>query len=337
MSLSGWQLDLTNPAWLAGLAVLALLAWAASRSLVNVGRRQRLLSLACRSAVVILTILSLAGLTLGRPSSDVFVVFVVDRSESIGDDAMVAADKYLDRALASGNGRVAFVSFAAEPGAVHADRKVGTARPADEAARLGTNIGAAIELAAGAAPPGYVLRIVLLTDGNQTAGDARTAVLRAGIPVDTIPLPQRDDPEVQVSEVIVPAQVHEGAPFPVEVVVYSNHEDEGVLDLFCNSRKLRGAAEKRQVIRKGENRFRFTDQLTHEKVARYRATFTGARDRLLDNNTARGLVYSDGKPRVLVVDSDPRQAEHFIRALEAAGLQVDPPGRRRLPIPWPIC
>lgn len=325
MSAAGWQFDLTDPLWLAGLAAVVVLVWYARRTLVDASRRQRLLSLACRTAVVVLVILALAGLTLRRPGQELFVVFAVDRSESVGDEAAAAADRFLDRATASAQGRTAFLAFAAEPGAVHPDRQPGTERPKDDSVRLGTNVASAIEVAAGAVPPGYVPRVVLLTDGNQTSGDARAAALRAGVPVYTVPLPQRNEPEVQVTEVVVPAQVREGASFPVEVVIYSNHDDEGVLELFCNSRKLRGVSENRLQVRKGENRFRFTDQLTHEKLARYRASISGFRDRLLDNNTARGLVSSDGKPRVLIVDSEPRQSEHLARALEEAGIQVDPP------------
>jgi Ca-activated chloride channel homolog len=325
MSAARWQLDLIDPAWLAGLAVIILLGWYARHTLVDASRRQRALSLACRAAVVSLVVFALAGLTARRPSQEVFVVFAVDRSESVGDEASAAADQFIDRALRPGQGRAAFLAFAAEPGTVHEDRQAGTERPKEESARLGTNLAGAIEVAAGAVPPGYVPRVVLLTDGNQTTGDARAAALRAGVPLYTVPLPQRDEPEVQVTEVVVPAQVREGAAVPIEVVIYSNHDDEGVLELFCNSRKIRGVSEKRLAIRKGENRFRFTDQLTHEKLARYRASISGFRDRLLDNNTARGLVSSDGKPRVLIVDTEPRQAEHLTRALEEAGIQVDPP------------
>ncbi len=46
-------------------------------------------------------------------------------------------------------------------------------------------------MAAAAIPPSYVPRIVLLSDGNQTAGDALQAALRGGVPVSTVPLPAR--------------------------------------------------------------------------------------------------------------------------------------------------
>ncbi|MDB5311148.1 MAG: von Willebrand factor type domain protein, partial [Gemmataceae bacterium] len=168
--------------------------------------------------------------------------------------------------------------------------------------------------------PSHVPRIVLLSDGNQTAGDAVRAALRGGVPVSTVPLPVHTDPEVQVSAVNVPAQVREGEPFFVEVVVDANHDDEGEIEVFRGPHRVVGEKVK---IKAGENRFRFRQQVTAERAAEYTARIKGFRDKLLDNNAARGLVFSGGKPRVLVVDSDPKQAKHLAFALEQEGIRVD--------------
>src|SRR5262245_32774235 len=109
MSATRWQLDLIDPAWLAGLASIVVLGWYARHTLVDASRRQRALSLACRTAVVSLVVFALAGLTARRPSQEVFVVFAVDRSESVGDEAAAAADQFIDRSVKSGQGRAAFL------------------------------------------------------------------------------------------------------------------------------------------------------------------------------------------------------------------------------------
>ena len=68
-------------------------------------------------------VLALAGLTLLRPTREQFVVFAVDESLSVGDDAKKVVDAYLERAAAAaGPNRVAYLAFAAEPGLVQADR-----------------------------------------------------------------------------------------------------------------------------------------------------------------------------------------------------------------------
>jgi Mg-chelatase subunit ChlD len=321
-----WGFDLTDPAWLWGLAALPLLWWCSRRGLLHQAGAQRNASLFCRAAIVTLLVLILSGLTLRRPTREPFVVFAVDRSLSIGDEAESDARDYVDKALArSDDGRAAFLAFAARPGTARADRAGALGEIDSEDARMGTDLAAAIEVAAGAVPAGYVPRVVLLTDGNATAGDARQAARRSGVPVWTVPLPARTDPEIQVAEVVVPTQVRQEEPFPIEVIVNSNHDDDGILEIFCGNTKVPRVSETRRKVKKGENRFSFPYRLTQERDAIIRARITGFQDTRLDDNSARAMVHCLGKPRVLIVDSDPRQAEHLADALTEEKIQVDPP------------
>lgn len=312
-----FQLELTHPIMLLGLLALPFLAYYFYRSLVDFALWQRILSLVSRSLVVILIVLALAGLTLMQPTHEQYVVFVRDRSESIGPDAQKLADQFLDYALAStGGNRAAFLDFAGQPGLVHAER----GKDSPQLDVRGTNIAASLEAAAGSIPPGYVPHIVLLSDGNQTLGDAVKAALRAGVPISTVPLPARTEPEVQVAAVNVPAQVREGEPFYVEVIVDSNHDDEGTIEVFRGAHKV---VSEQKKLKKGENRFRFRQSITQERLAQYTVKIRGFQDALLDNNTESGLVFTSGKPRVLVVESDPKLAKHLAWAMEQEDIQVD--------------
>ncbi len=311
------SLELTQPWFLFGLLALPVLGWYFLRGLTDFSRWQRVASLAARCGVVALLVAALCGLTRLTPSKELFVVFAVDDSLSVGDPAKATVAEYLDKARsAAGGNQVRFLKFAAEPGAVAADPAGTTvANP------RGTDIAAALEVAAAAVPPGYVPRIVVLSDGNQTAGDAVRAALRGGVPVSAVPLAARTDPEVQVSNVGVPAQVREGEPFFVEVTVDANHDDEaGEVEVFRGPHRVVKEAVK---LKAGENKFRFKQSITTERMAEYTARVSGFKDTLLDNNAARGLVFSSGKPRVLLVDSDPKQAKHLAFALEQEGIQVD--------------
>ena len=270
-----------------------------------------------------------------------------------------AADRFLDELLAAKvigvEDRVEFVPFGARPGVISnerpsksSDKRAGGVSPpvpgesADtqstggltpparqEELRDGTDIAAAIEAAAAVMPPDYVPRILLLTDGNQTKGDALQAALatanrgrqREAIPITTIPLPTRDDPEVQMSAVKVPAQVREGEPFYVEVVIDSNHDDEGLIEVFRGAHKV---LSETKPLKKGENRFRFPQSIQRERLAEYAARISGVQqDTLLDNNNDNGLVFTNGQPRVLLIDSDPKQTEHLRFALQQEDIQVD--------------
>lgn len=269
-----------------------------------------------------------------------------------------AADRFLDELLAANvigsEDRIAFVPFASRPNAVSRERPSSKNRPAggvnppvrsesnnsqasggltppasQDSMRDGTDIAAAIEAAAAAMPPDYVPRIVLLTDGNQTRGDALQAALATAnrgrrheaIPITTVPLPTRDDPEVQMSAVKVPAQVREGEPFYVEVVVDSNHDDEGLIEVFRGAHKV---LLEKKPLKKGENRFRFPQSIQRERLAEYAARVSGLKqDTLLDNNSDNGLVFTAGQPRVLLIDSDPKLTEHLRFALQQEDIQVD--------------
>ena len=196
--------------------------------------------------------------------------------------------------------------------------------PAIEARRQfrdGTNLAKAIETAAGYVPPGYVPHMILLSDGNETVGDGLAAATRSRIPISTVPLPTRSEPEVQISEVDVPAEVREGEPFFVEVVVHSNHDDEGFIEVYRGDHKVIG--EKRK-LKTGENRFRFQQSIERARLAQYAVRISQlGEDTLLDNNMESGLVYAAGKPRVLIIESDPNLIRDLAYALEEEGVESD--------------
>jgi Ca-activated chloride channel family protein len=309
-------LELTQPWYLLGLLVLPVVGWYYLRGLTDFARWQRIASLALRAAVLVLLVASLCGLTWLKPSKDLYVVFVIDDSLSVGDEGKYEADKFLDRATAAaGNNKVAFVRFGAEPGPVVNDRGATVV-----VNKQGTNIAAAMEVARASIPPSHVPRLVVLSDGNQTSGDGLRTALRGNVPVFTVPLPARTESEVQVSGVNVPAQVRDGEPFYVEVVIDSNHDDEGDVEVFRGAHRV--VAEKVKV-KPGPNTFRFRQQVSGERMAEYTAIIKGFKDKLLDNNSAKGLVFSSGKPRVLIADTDPKQAKHLAFALEQEGIKVD--------------
>ncbi len=138
-------LELTHPLFLLGLLALPAIGWYFYRGLTDFVRWQRVLSLSIRSLVVVLLVLALAGLTLHKPTKEQFVVFAIDDSLSIGDDAHKQVNAFLDKATETiGTNRVAYVRFGAEPGQVSADRMKAT-EPKD---RRGTDIAATLEVAA---------------------------------------------------------------------------------------------------------------------------------------------------------------------------------------------
>lgn len=315
----GWEL--TRPAMLAALLILPLLYYYLRRTLVDLPRRQMLVSLGIRIAIVVLLVLSLAGLTLVEPTRNLFVVFAVDRSLSVAEDAAEKADEFIKEATQhAGSNLYSTLPFAAEPAQFVDEHATSKDEQPEELDDRGTNLAAAIEVAAAAIPPHCVPRIVLLTDGNQTQGDVLKTALGSDVEISTWPLQTRDDPEVQVSEVEVPAQVAQGEPFYVDVVIDSNHDDKATLEIFRGPHKI--ISEERD-LKKGDNRFRFRQTIERERLAELTVRISPGEDTLLDNNSAKGLVFAAGKPRVLLIESHPELAKHIEWALEEEDVLVD--------------
>ncbi len=381
--LDSFSLELTHPWWMAVLGfVLPLLMYFFWRSLSDFPPRQLIVSLLTRCVIVALLTLSLAGITLLKPTLQKFIIVAIDQSLSVDSDEpddvpskyptdspakKSQTDEFLDVARANfsriGEDKVMFLPFAAQAGTLMSERPTelgrqqpGYQQPTGEIAgstsgrkttidRNATDIAAAIRSAAGAMPPDFVPRIVLMTDGNQTLGNALQAALGTAsmatrdafarqsgaggsspsssppIPIDTVPLKVRDDNEVQVVSVEVPAQVREGEPFNVEVVINSNHEDAGLVEVFRGAHKV--LSETRQ-LKSGENRFRFQQSITGERLAQYTVKIDGLKqDTLLDNNTESGLVFTTGKPRVLLIESEPKLAQQLVWALQQEEIECD--------------
>ncbi|MFO0999001.1 MAG: VWA domain-containing protein [Planctomycetaceae bacterium] len=337
--------EFTRPELLILIVPIAIVlgVWFA-RSLSDFPRSQRIASLVTRATITMLLVLALAGLTWLHRTNEQFVLFVVDQSLSVGENAEKSATEFLKQAVSEKKGthRIAYLPFGNVVGDVQEEPvefgsspsllgKQGPAAKAEAPAssrdsenmarRDGTNLAAAIEAAAGYMPPGYVPQIVLLTDGNQTAGNATVAASRSPVPISAVPLPTRTEPEVQVSEVGVPAEVREGEPFYVDVIITSNHADEGLVEVFRGDHKV--ISEIRQLA-VGENRFRFQQSVDRDRMATFKVRVSGLKqDTLLDNNSDSGLVYTAGKPRVLIIESDPDLIRELAYALEDEGIQVD--------------
>ncbi len=100
----------------------------------------------------------------------------------------------------------------------------------------GTEIAGALRLATALFPPGYARRIVLLSDGNETSGLARTTAEVArteSIAIDTVLLPTAVGAnEVLLEQVELPSTVKVGEPFPVRMTIRAQDDAEArrVLD-----------------------------------------------------------------------------------------------------------
>lgn len=323
--MSQWSLELTRP-WMLWLWLLLVpVLWYFLRSLGDFSKWQRWISLVCRTLVVVLLILALAGLILIKPSEKQYVVLGIDRSRSIDEQASEVIDRFVETARkAAGDHSLAVMPFARKTSPLATELtefQADSSEGMPEEERLDTNLAAAVETAAAAIPPGHVPHLVLLTDGRQTSGDVLQAAASADLPVSLVPLPVRSEPEVQVADVSAPAEVRQGEPFYVEVTLASNHADQGFIDVYRGD-ILVSQQEEPLEIEAGETKFRFRQTVQGESQTDYAVRIRGFDDTLLDNNSASAVVFASGKPSVLLVDSASEQTNHLRWALEEQDILV---------------
>lgn len=189
---------------------------------------------------------------------------------------------------------------------------------------LGTDLSAAIQAALAAVPPSRVTKLLLLSDGNATHGSDPVATAgQANVPISPVPLQTRSNPDVQLTRIEAPTQVRQGEPFYVEVVVSSNFDTEGHVDLYRGDIQIGEPAAEPVKVKKGENRFRFRQTILGKRQESFAARLRGFEDELLDNNEASTVVYAEGKPRVLLIDSDVDQTDSLRWALEEQSIDVE--------------
>lgn len=332
-------MEITRPLLLLLLLFLPALYYGYRRSLVDLSRTQRVISLVVRIIIVVLLILGVADVQYLKTDDKLAVMFLTDISDSISDDGLTKATDYVNEALKSrdGNQQSGLIAFTDRAEVVRALLKNGDEPDAelkltevkqawletDEDAGDTTNIAQAIETAWGTFPANANKRIVLITDGVETQGDAVHTALRGknfGIQIDTVPLYPSDEPEVMVQRLDMPAQVKQGAPFNVEVLIHSNHEDVAEIRLFKNKFEV---AKQEARLEEGENRVVFTQTAMDSGTLTYDALCRSTKDTRYDNNRALGIVSVSGKPKVLLIDENESQARYLTRALEDAKIRVD--------------
>ena len=333
-------MEITRPFLLLLLLLLPVLYYGYRRSLVDLPRTQRIISLCIRIIIILLLILGVSDLQYLKTDEKLTVMFLTDISDSISEEGLTKSTDFLSEALSSqdGNQEVGIIAFTERAEILKSPEKnqdttvsgelklVDTKQKwldADEEAGDTTNIAQAIETAWSVFPSNANKRIVLISDGIETKGDAVHTGLRGkdfGIQIDTVPIYPSDEPEVMVQRIDAPAQVKQGAPFNLEVIIHSNHEDLAEVRLSKNKFE---AAKKEVRLVEGENRVVFTETSEESGTLTYDVICRSTQDTRYDNNRAFGIVSVSGKPKILLIDENESQTRYLSRVLEDAKIRVD--------------
>ncbi|HET7771451.1 MAG TPA: VWA domain-containing protein [Chloroflexota bacterium] len=340
LNLPSNPVSFSQPLFLLALPLVAVFWFVAQRE----RRRPRgpwPLVLWLRVAMALLIVLALAGLRLPAKPKSIATIFVVDLSQSVPADIQEASKTFVRQALqkAGPDDLTGIVTFGEAPrvelplGRSRDHQNWGAPPPGSA-----TNLGAALQLAADLLPPvdaGPLRRIVVLSDGNETRGDAQRDLLRPqlrDVEVAVLALPARLQ-DTAITSFAVPPAVRHGEPVELRVTIYSPAAQDARLKLFAE-----GASESFNIF---DQTIRVDSGATEKAVFvndlepaawSFRAELEVGSDSLPENNTSWGYTIVGDPARVLLVEGSGTPVPALRAALEAGRMIVETTVPGRLPL-----
>ena len=310
--------------WLAIPAVaIVLVGWlGASRTLP---RGRRVASLVLRLVLVACLVLALAGVRLALPADRLSVVFLLDASASMLDatrEELVewARDAVSEMPEGDTAGVVVF------GGNALVDRLPSEldelAEPASEPVVGATDVAAAVRLAAAIFPAGRQQRIVLLSDGNDTVGEAEEAISAAsarGIRLDVVSPADESAAEVLVDAIDAPPGARVGETVDLTVRLRSTITTSATLRLLADGATI---ATRELELEPGVTTIPFSVTAEEPGFHVFRAVIEPDDDRFGQNNAADAYVLVTGEPQVLVATDDAARAADLVASLGEGSLEV---------------
>lgn len=320
-----------QPLWLLASLVAVPLAIVALRWMVSMARVRRWSAIGLRTALLLLVAAALAGASTIRTTDRLAVIAVVDVSQSAKSLAFADAEASFEQTVRAWLERA---SEEREPddmfGVVVFDgtRAALLAPAARDSGELdlsvsfreGTDIEGALRFASALFPQGASRRLLLVSDGVETSGDALAAASDLGsgasaprTPVDVLPLAFAATSEAFVEAVDTPPTASTEALITVRVVLRSTGPTRGTLRLLSEGRPVRdesGAFAREVSFGPGRSVELFQVRLDDRRVHRFEAVFEPEQsmdgaliaDRVLANNRASAFTVSPGRGSILLVD-----------------------------------
>ncbi len=300
-------------------------------------RRRDITSLALRTAIVLLIVLALAGLQTVQAVNRLAVVFLVDASDSMGAAAEDAQLQYIRAAIAAKQpddewAVVVFGDNAAPESDFSRVKEIDgfASRPV----ATHTDIANAIQTALSMFPADASPRIMLLSDGQPTQGDARARSQRAaasGVEISYVPFFRAPQPDVRITELDAPNRVGENQSFDISVSIHAEAATSATLLIFSRGSLIH---EEALNLQRGDTRFALTRTSEMSGFLDFTAQLVvpDERDNYNQNNQLAAFSQVIGPARALLIRVHESETQHLLPALEQAGLLIDAAPPEALPV-----
>ena len=308
---------------LAFLALIPLSIWMTHASRARLSRRRTTTAAILRSLAIAAIVLALAG--PGGGSGPPVTIFAIDTSASVPlADQALAMRQVEDFARAfSSDTPVGVVQFAgraavlASPDRLDEAPALAAAVPTDA-----TDLALGLSTALALVPTDREGRIVLVTDGNPTAGNLNAAINAAvarGITVSPMPVASEAGTDLAIEGLDVPHAMRQGAAAQAQITVVSRRLTTARLRLWSADTLLSDAPVE---LRPGRQTF-ITD-LTGlpDGFHRLRAELLEDADVRRANNVAEAATWVQPAGSILLVGDS--VAPSVTGVLAASGLEITP-------------
>jgi len=278
-----------------------------------------------RIALMALIVLSLLGLRIRRKSRETTTIFLVDLSVS-NEENLKAVDDYIDDQLHDmpKNNSYGIVTFGRDAVVdqfiTDRDMYMGLNARTDESA---TNFEMALQRAASMLPPDTSGRIVVLTDGKQTAGqiDKTSALFASGeISLETVLFDSTVGNDVYVRDVQMPEVLHNGESYYMTVSAESNYETDATVEILSGGKPV---GSERVHLMPGGNSFVFEETVRGDEVESYEIRIIPDGDTCEENNSYSAYARVEEAPHILVLRGRSEDAGAFMNLLDAAHVNAD--------------
>ncbi|MEJ2701205.1 MAG: VWA domain-containing protein [Sedimentisphaerales bacterium] len=325
-----------QPWWLLGLVLLAPIVWLGLRSLAALGPVRRTLAIILRCLLVVILVALLARSILTREKRSLTVITVLDRSQSIPTSLQQAGLDYLAKALQKKNPRdqLAVVDIAEAANISKLPTRDAAIHQRNTTLEGGqSKLADGIQMALAISPPDTAVRILLVSEGNETAGDLKEAARTAaanGIPVDVLPLRYQYDHEVVFKRLAAPPRARSNQTISLRFILSSTSTSRGKLQLNLNGKPVDLDPTSPEIaaplaLEPGTNVHTISLPVGTRGIHEFEAVFIPdgpGQDRIEQNNRASAITNVSGPGHVLVLDADGTSSQTLVTALWDADIDA---------------
>ncbi|HEY5928016.1 MAG TPA: VWA domain-containing protein [Kofleriaceae bacterium] len=333
---------LLDPSKLLLIAIVPFLFLLRVLSLTDLSVLQQVVQASLRSLVIAALAIAAARPSWITNTSKVATIVLVDVSDSISDKQLEASKQYVDElAKSQGEGSLQLITFAEKPQVARPDdgKPLSSAIKRHPSGGAGTDTQSAMQLGYGLYPDGYLPRMVIVSDGNQTEGDLAVEAYRAkelSVKVSWRTFEADKTAEVRVVGLTLPDDIKVGQPFEVTAEVWATEAQNATLALQQDEFPNGLEPSKTVELREGKNLVKFKSDAKRAGATTFKLRLSKIdKDTEQKNNMAVMTAPVRGRPNVLYVEGgvmrEPGSAAYLQKALEHENIDVSVRGPTGIP------